>query len=152
MKKLKAMFNGLWCYRYLLWNLVSRDFKLKYRRSVLGVVWSVLNPLLMCLVYWAVFSSLMDMRGSGIDNFPVFLMCGQLLFNFFNEATSTSMSSVLGAASLLKKVYIPKYVFPLEKCCFAMVNCVFSFVALALVMVFTGSPIHITVFEALYRW
>ena len=99
---------------------------------------------------WAVFSSLMDMRGSGIDNFPVFLMCGQLLFNFFNEATSTSMSSVLGAASLLKKVYIPKYVFPLEKCCFAMVNCVFSFVALALVMVFTGSPIHITVFEALY--
>ena len=144
------MFNGLWCYRYLLWNLVSRDFKLKYRRSVLGVVWSVLNPLLMCLVYWAVFSSLMDMRGSGIDNFPVFLMCGQLLFNFFNEATSTSMSSVLGAASLLKKVYIPKYVFPLEKCCFAMVNCVFSFVALALVMVFTGSPIHVTVFEALY--
>ena len=101
------MFNGLWCYRYLLWNLVSRDFKLKYRRSVLGVVWSVLNPLLMCLVYWAVFSSLMDMRGSGIDNFPVFLMCGQLLFNFFNEATSTSMSSVLGAASLLKKVYWP---------------------------------------------
>ena len=61
------MWNGFWCYRYLLWNLVSRDFKLKYRRSVLGVVWSVLNPLLMCLVYWAVFSSLMDMRGSGID-------------------------------------------------------------------------------------
>ena len=144
------MFNGLWCYRYLLWNLVSRDFKLKSRRSVLGVVWSVLNPLLMRQGYWAVFSSLMYMRGSGIDNFPVFLMCGQLLFNFFNEATSTSMSSVLGAASLLKKVYIPKYVFPLEKCCFAMVNCVFSSVALALVMVFTGSPIHVTVFEALY--
>ena len=140
------MFNGLWCYRYLLWNLVSRDFKLKYRRSVLGVVWSVLNPLLMCLVYWAVFSSLMDMRGSGIDNFPVFLMCGQLLFNFFNEATSTSMSSVLGAASLLKKVYIPKYVFPLEKCCFAMVNCVFSFVALALVMVFKALYPLVTLF------
>ena len=115
------MWNGFWRYRYLLWNLVSRDFKLKYRRSVLGVVWSVLNPLLMCLVYWAVFSSLMDMRGSGIDNFAVFLMCGQLLFNFFNEATSTSMSSVLSAAPLLKKVYIPKYIFPLEKCCFAMV-------------------------------
>ena len=84
------MLNGFWRYRYLLWNLVSRDFKLKYRRSVLGVLWSVLNPLLMCLVYWAVFSSLMDMRGSGIDNFPVFLMCGQLLFNFFNETSSTS--------------------------------------------------------------
>ena len=107
------MWGALWRYRYLLYNLVSRDFKLKYRRSVLGVVWSVLNPLLMCLVYWAVFSSLMDMRGSGIDNFPVFLMCGQLLFNFFNEATSTSMSSIISAAPLLKKVYIPKYIFPL---------------------------------------
>ena len=148
--KLKAMWNGFWRYRYLLWNLVSRDFKLKYRRSVLGVVWSVLNPLLMCLVYWAVFSSLMDMRGSGIDNFAVFLMCGQLLFNFFNEATSTSMSSVLSAAPLLKKVYIPKYIFPLEKCCFAMVNCIFSFVALLLVMIFTGAPFHLTIFEALY--
>ena len=144
------MWNGFWRYRYLLWNLVSRDFKLKYRRSVLGVVWSVLNPLLMCLVYWAVFSSLMDMRGSGIDNFAVFLMCGQLLFNFFNEATSTSMSSVLSAAPLLKKVYIPKYIFPLEKCCFAMVNCIFSFVALLLVMIFTGAPFHLTIFEALY--
>ena len=144
------MLNGFWRYRYLLWNLVSRDFKLKYRRSVLGVVWSVLNPLLMCLVYWAVFSSLMDMRGSGIDNFPVFLMCGQLLFNFFNEATSASMSSVLSAAPLLKKVYIPKYIFPLEKCCFAMVNCVFSFVALLLVMIFTGAPFHLTILEALY--
>ena len=144
------MWNGFWRYRYLLWNLVSRDFKLKYRRSVLGVVWSVLNPLLMCLVYWAVFSSLMDMRGSGIDNFAVFLMCGQLLFNFFNEATSTSMSSVLSAAPLLKKVYIPKYIFPLEKCCFAMVNCVFSFVALLLVMIFTGAPFHLTLIEAVY--
>ena len=144
------MLNGFWRYRYLLWNLVSRDFKLKYRRSVLGVLWSVLNPLLMCLVYWAVFSSLMDMRGSGIDNFPVFLMCGQLLFNFFNEATSASMSSVLSAAPLLKKVYIPKYIFPLEKCCFAMVNCVFSFVALLLVMIFTGAPFHLTLIEAVY--
>ena len=150
MAKLKGMWNGFWRYRYLLWNLVSRDFKLKYRRSVLGVVWSVLNPLLMCLVYWAVFSSLMDMRGSGIDNFAVFLMCGQLLFNFFNEATSTGMSSVLGAAPLLKKVYIPKYIFPLEKCCFAMVNCVFSFVALLLVMIFTGAPFHLTLIEAVY--
>ena len=132
------MFNGFWHYRYLLWNLVSRDFKLKYRRSVLGVLWSVLNPLLMCLVYWAVFSSLMDMRGSGIDNFPVFLMCGQLLFNFFNEATSSSMSSVLSAAPLLKKVYIPKYMFPLEKCLFACVNLLFSMVAVLIVMAFSG--------------
>ena len=145
------MLNGFWRYRYLLWNLVSRDFKLKYRRSVLGVLWSVLNPLLMCLVYWAVFSSLMDMRGSGIDNFPVFLMCGQLLFNFFNEATSASMSSVLSAAPLLKKVYIPKYIFPLEKCCFALVNFFFSLVALFFVALVTWSHISLrTVLLAVY--
>ena len=119
-------------------------------RSLSCLISELLTPLLMCLVYWAVFSSLMDMRGSGIDNFAVFLMCGQLLFNFFNEATSTSMSSVLSAAPLLKKVYIPKYIFPLEKCCFAMVNCVFSFVALLLVMIFTGAPFHLTLIEAVY--
>ena len=89
-------------------ELVSRDFKLKYRRSVLGVVWSVLNPLLMCLVYWAVFSSLMDMRGSGIDNFAVFLMCGQLLFNFFNEATPPGRGRGLGAPPPQKRCLSPR--------------------------------------------
>ncbi len=151
MKKLKAYFNGFWRYRYLLYNLVSRDFKLKYRRSVLGVLWSILNPLMMCFVYWAVFSTIFaSLRGGGIDNFPVYLMIGQLLFSFFNESTTSGMGSVLYAAPLLKKVYIPKYIFPLEKCCFAFVNCVFSFVALILVMIITGSPLHATVLLALY--
>ena len=152
LERIKSYWNSFWRYRYLLWNLVSRDFKLKYRRSVLGVMWSVLNPLLMCLVYWAVFSSLFaeQLRGGDIPNFPVYLMIGQLLFTFFNEATSTSMGSIVYAAQLLKKVYIPKYIFPLEKCCFALVNCVFSFVGLVLVMVFTGSPLHPTAILALY--
>ena len=145
MAKLKGMFNGFWRYRYLLWNLVSRDFKLKYRRSVLGVVWSVLNPLLMCLVYWAVFSSLMDMRGSGIDNFAVFLMCGQLLFNFFNESTNMGMGSVLGNASLIKKVYVPKFIFPISRVVSSFVNLLFSLAAIILVMLITRSPFHLTI-------
>lgn len=148
-KKIKLYLADFWRYRYLLMNLVSRDFKLKYRRSVLGVVWSVLNPLLMCLVYWAVFTSLPGFSSS-IENFPVYLMIGQLLFGFFNEATSVGMSSVISASALLKKVYIPKYIFPMEKCCFALVNCVFSFIALILVMLFTGSPLHATAFLAVY--
>ncbi len=64
------MFNGFWNYRYLLQNLISRDFKLKYRRSVLGVAWSVLNPLLTCLVMWAVFGALLNMRGQRHRGFP----------------------------------------------------------------------------------
>ena len=134
-------------YRPLIRELVTRDLKVKYRRSVLGYMWSILNPLLMMLLQTLVFSYMFRFD---IPNFPLYLICGNTLFNFFNEATSTSMSSVLSAAPLLKKVYIPKYIFPLEKCCFAMVNCIFSFVALLLVMIFTGAPFHLTIFEALY--
>ncbi len=148
---LKAHFDNFWRYRYLLENLVMRDFKLRYRRSVLGVAWSVLNPLLMCLVYWAVFSSLFaSFKSDGIENFAVYLLCGQLLFSFFSESSNNSMSSMLGAAPLMKKVYIPKYIFPLEKCCFGMVNCFFSFVALMIVMLMTGNAITFAVFLAIY--
>ncbi len=86
MQKLKDTFAGFWKYRYLLQNLISRDFKLKYRRSVLGVAWSVLNPLLTCLVMWAVFGALFNQRGQGIEDFPLFLIIGQLMFNFFRES------------------------------------------------------------------
>ena len=79
--------QGFWKYRYLLQNLITRDFKLKYRRSVLGVAWSVLNPLLTCLVMWAVFGALFNQRGQGIEDFPLFLIIGQLMFNFFREST-----------------------------------------------------------------
>ena len=149
MRKLKAYFDSFWRYRYLLMNLVSRDVKLKYRRSVLGMVWSVLNPLLMCLVYWVVFTSIPGFRGN-IPNFPVYLLSGQLLFAFFNESTSSGMSSILSAAPLLKKVYIPKYIFPMEKCCFSLVNCVFSLIALLLVMLCTGNPLYPTLILAIY--
>ena len=122
MQMLKAYAKDFWRYRYLLQNLIGRDFKLKYRRSVLGVVWSVLNPLLMNVVMVVVFSTLFDMRGSGIENFSVYLIIGQLLFNFFNEGTGSAMGSMLSAAPLIKKVYIPKYIFPLERVCFALVT------------------------------
>ena len=150
MKTLKLYWKDFWRYRYLLYNLISRDFKLKYRRSVLGVLWSVLNPLLMCLVMWAVFSSIFNTRSAGIDNFAVYLLTGQLMFNFFSEATSMSMQSMLQAAPLIKKVYIPKYIFPLEKVCFALVNCVFSFIALLIVMLLTGAHAHWSMFLVFY--
>ncbi|MEE0801136.1 MAG: ABC transporter permease [Gemmiger sp.] len=152
MQNLKQSFVGFWKYRYLLQNLITRDFKLKYRRSVLGVAWSVLNPLLTCLVMFMVFDSIMrGLRGEGIPNFAAFLIIGQLLFNFFRESTSMAMESVLKNAPLLRKVYIPKYIFPLEKGCFAFVNCLFSFVALALVLIVTWTPVSwSTMLLALY--
>ena len=126
MQKLKDTFAGFWKYRYLLQNLISRDFKLKYRRSVLGVAWSVLNPLLTCLVMWAVFGALFNQRGQGIEDFPLFLIIGQLMFNFFRESTTMAMESVLKNGPLLRKVYIPKYIFPLEKCPRSTFLCVTS--------------------------
>lgn len=151
MEKLKNTFAGFWKYRYLLQNLISRDFKLKYRRSVLGVAWSVLNPLLTCLVMWAVFGALFNVRGQGIEDFPLFLIIGQLMFNFFRESTTMAMESVLKNGPLLRKVYIPKYIFPLEKCCFALVNFFFSLVALFIVALLTWSHISLgTVLLAIY--
>lgn len=138
-------------YRYLLYNLISRDFKLKYRRSVLGVAWSVLNPLMMCGVMVVIYGTIMKgMRGTGIDNFAVYLVIGQLLFNFFRESTTMAMGSVMASAMLLRKVYIPKYIFPLEKTCFGLVNCFFSFIALIIVMLITGAKVYWTILLALY--
>ena len=104
MQSLKSTWAGFWKYRYLLQNLINRDFKLKYRRSVLGVAWSVLNPLLTCLVMWAVFGALFNARGQGIEDFPLFLIIGQLVFNFFRESTTMAMESVLKNGPLLRKV------------------------------------------------
>lgn len=128
-------------YRYLVGNLISRDLKVKYRRSTLGFLWSVLNPLLMALVINAVFSNLFKFK---IEYFIVYYLAGSLIFNFMTEATSASLTSVLGAASLIKKVYIPKYIFPLEKCLFAFVNMLFSSVAVIIVIIIKRMPVHWT--------
>ena len=131
----KKMATSLKSYRYLLLNLVSRDIKTKYRRSALGILWSVLNPLLMMLVLTAVFSNIFRFE---IQDFPVYYLTGFVLFNFVSEATSFSMSSIIGAAGLIKKVYIPKMIFPLEKCLFALVNLMFSLIAAVIVFFIVG--------------
>jgi len=79
-----------------------------------------------------------------IPNYPVYLLSGNLLFTFFNEATSSAMGSVLSSSALIKKVYIPKYIFPLEKSCFAFVNMLFSLIALLFIVVITGAQFYIS--------
>ena len=128
-------------YKNLLKELVRRDVKTKYRRSVLGMLWSVLNPLGMMIIMSIVFSHVFR---SNIENFPVYLMCGQVIFNFYNEASTVAMSSVLGNASLIKKVYVPKYLFPVSKVCSCFVNLVTSFIALVIVIVATGTKLSWT--------
>ncbi|MDQ5984047.1 MAG: ABC transporter permease [Eubacteriales bacterium SKADARSKE-1] len=117
----------------LLQNLTERDIKLKYRRSILGIAWSVLNPLLMMLVITQVFGLLLKIK---VENFPVYYIVGVAMWNFFSDATFMSLNSVIDSAPLIKKVYIPKYIFPLEKCMFALINFLFSLIAVVIVMLF----------------
>lgn len=122
-------------YKNLLWNLVARDIKVRYRRSVLGLLWTVLNPLLMMIVITIVFSTLFKQN---IPNFPIYYLAGSLIFSFNSETTSNALYSIIGNASLMKKVYIPKYLFPLSKVVSGLVNLGFSLVAMFVVMLVLG--------------
>ena len=119
MKKYKENIQNFKKYKPLIYELVVRDLKVKYRRSVLGYLWSLLNPLLMMIVMTVVFSTLFK---SDIDNFALYLICGQTLWNFFNESTTMAMTSVINNSSLIKKVYIPKYIFPISRVFSSFIN------------------------------
>ncbi|WP_376975714.1 ABC transporter permease [Arcanobacterium hippocoleae] len=120
---------------YILQQLVSKDFKIKYRRSLLGIVWSVLNPLLMMIVMAIVFSTMFAVARTGsIPNYPLYLILGIVTFQFMSESTSGALTSIVGASSLLKKVRIHRWVFPVQKILFGLVNLSFSLIAVALVM------------------
>ena len=122
---------------YLLFNLVSKDFKLRYRRSVLGVVWSMLHPLLMMIVMSLVFSNIFRFSFDQYA-FPVYLILGQTFFTVFQDGTNGAMSSILEAAPLIKKVRVEKIVFPTVKAIFALVNFLFSLVPIICVLAFFG--------------
>ena len=121
--QLRGSWHNFSKYRPLIRELVTRDLKVKYRRSFLGYVWSILNPLLMMLLQTLVFSYMFRFQ---IENFPLYLICGNTLFNFFNESTNMGMGSVLGNSSLIKKVYVPKFIFPISRVVSSFVNLLFS--------------------------
>lgn len=138
----KVSLQHLRNYIPLMRELVKRDLKVKYRRSVLGYLWSLLNPLLMMCIMSYIFSTLFQ---SNIPNFPLYLICGQTLWNFFNESTNMAMHSVIQNSSLIKKVYIPKYIFPFSRILSSFVTMSFSLAAILIVMLFTRATIYPTI-------
>ena len=122
---------------------MARDIKIKYRRSVLGVLWTLLNPLLMMVVLSVVYSNLFKFD---IENFPLYLLSGQVMFNFYSDATTSSMNAILGSASLIKKIYVPKYLFVLSRVCSSVINFLAAFLAMILVMLALRVELHYTVF------
>lgn len=105
--------NSVWInfnkYRFLLWELVKKDIKLKYRRSYLGILWTLLEPLLTTAVLTIVFSNLL---GRKEQNFPVYILTGRLLYTFFSNSTKAAMKSIRSNSAMIKKVYVPKYIYP----------------------------------------
>lgn len=126
--------HGLYQYKDLLQQLVLRDLKLKYRRSFLGYLWSVLNPLLTMMVMVAVFSTMFKRN---IENFPVYLLTGQIMYNFMNQSTQQAIHSITSNSALIKKCYVPKYIFTLSKITSGLLDFIFSLGALILVMLIT---------------
>jgi len=132
-------------YSYLFSLLVKKDMKKKYRGSVLGVLWSLLNPLLYAGVLTLVFSTLFDRT---IENFVVYLLSGYLLFTFFSSTTTSTLGSIIQAAPLIKKVYIPKYILPLSKIVSEFIFFLITLVVLFVMMLVTGFEVTLYIFYA----
>lgn len=122
-------------YRFLIKQLVARDFKAKYKRSILGVFWSFLNPLLNMIVQYVVFSNMFKFD---IPYFPVYLLCGNVVFSYFSESCGMALSSIIGNAGLITKVYVPKYIYPLTRIMSSLVNLLISLIPLMAVALFSG--------------
>ena len=136
MAKLVSVVNR---YGYLIRQLVSRDFKSKYKRSVLGILWSFLNPLLTMLVQYIVFSTVFR---SDTPNFPLYLLTGIVCFNFFSESSNMALQSIVGNASLITKVYVPKYIYPVSRILSSTINLLLSLIPLMVVMLLTHTPVR----------
>lgn len=106
-------------HQFLFEELVKRDFKKKYKRTVLGMVWSVLSPLLTLFVMRLVFTQFF---GRGMANYTTYLFCGNLIFSYFSESTSQGMMSLTGNASIFSKVNVPKYLFLFSKNVQTLIN------------------------------
>lgn len=136
--------NGI-RYLPLLKNLISRELKKKYRQSLLGYVWCVLNPLLVMIIMTVVFSRMFRNK---IENFPVYLFAGRMMYSFVTDTAGSVMKSIVGNGSLMRKTRVPYYIFPLSSLGSSVVNFLFQLVAFAIVLLFTGTApdYHIVAF------
>lgn len=119
-------------YRFLLYELVKKGVKLKYRRSYLGILWTLLEPLLTMIVLSIVFGTLF---GNKDPKFPVYILTGRLMYSFFSSATSGAMKAIRTNAGMIKKVYVPKYIYPLSSVLFNYIIFAISLIILVAVAV-----------------
>ncbi len=135
--------KNLYRYRDLIWMLVQRDLKVRYRRSAIGFLWTMLQPLLMLLVLNIVFSEIFRFK---IRNYPVYALAGLLFWNFFQQTIVTSMNSLKSNAIILKKLPVPLAVFPIATVISGLVNLLFAFVPLFIILIGTGQKLTSALF------
>ncbi len=133
----KSSLANLKKYSPLIRELVARDLKKKYRRSILGYVWSLLNPLLMMMVMTFVFTSIFK---NEIPYFPLYLISGQTIYNFFLDSTNRAMTAITESGPLIKKVYVPKFIFPIASVLSSFVIMGLSLAAIYVVKITLGVP------------
>ena len=131
---------------FLLRQLVKRDFTTKYKESVLGIIWSFLNPLLIMIVFTLIFSVLFRRE---IHNFPVYFLTGRVLYEFFIAATKGAMTSIRRNRSILTKIFVPRYMFAMGSICYEFINFLISLVILFGVMIATGEQFHLMIFASI---
>ena len=131
----KKILDAYHQYSFLLQQLVSRQFKVRYKRSFLGILWSFVNPMLTMLVQFFVFTLVFK---SSIPNYIVYLIIGITFFNFYSESTNGGMLSIINNVALIKKVYVPKYIYPISQILSAAINFGISLILMFGIAFITG--------------
>jgi len=132
----------LYQYRNLIWNLSLSEFKLRYKNSILGYFWSLLEPLLMLTVLYLVFSNLMRVQ---VEHYQLFLLLGIILWNFFSRSTGIGMFSIVGKPGMIKKIYFPRDIFVISSCITALLMSLFESVVFVIFMFIFRIPISSTI-------
>lgn len=130
--------KDIYLHRDLIWYLVQRDLRVRYRRSTLGLLWTMLQPLLMMLILHVVFSHAFRVE---LYRYPVYALAGILFWNFFSQSIVASMNSLRGNAAILQKLPVPKAVFPIATVISGVVNLGLAMVPLFAILLFTGHPL-----------
>jgi len=126
--------------RALLRELVSTDFKLRYQGSAIGYAWSLLRPLLIFLILYVVFARFLRL-GAGVPHYPVYLLLGLVIWNFFADMTGQSLGSIVARGDILRKVSIPRWIIVVSASLSVLINLVFNLLVLAIFMVATHVPV-----------
>ena len=144
---MKRLFLQLKKHQFLFEELVKRDFKQKYKRTVLGMVWSILNPLLTLLVMRLVFTTFF---GRGMEHYTTYLFAGNLIFSYYRESTSGGMNSLMANSHIFTKVNVPKYLFLLSKSISAVINFGLTLIVFFLFVALDGVPFHLSMLAIVY--